>query len=70
MAAEVHVVPVERTGRWLVQEREPSPSEAEFDTETAAELAARARARSRGDARIFIHDRYHRTREIAIPLTR
>jgi hypothetical protein len=65
MGAEVHVVPVARTGRWLVQEREPALSESEFETETAAELAALARARTRGGGRIVIHDRYHRTREIA-----
>jgi uncharacterized protein DUF2188 len=62
---EVHVVPVERTGRWRVTEDEGPTPEAEFDTQTAAESAAQAWARRRFGTRIVIHDRYHRTREIA-----
>ena len=61
MRVEVHVVPVERTGRWRVQE---ASEEAEFDTQTAAESAAQAWARRQFGTTIVIHDRYHRTREI------
>jgi hypothetical protein len=61
---ELHVVPVERTGRWVVHDTEPS-WQPEFDTQTAAESAARAWARRHVGAIVVIHDRYHRTREIA-----
>ena len=63
-------MPVERTGRWLVQEQEDGKSlsepESEYDSETAAELHAFARARRRRGSRVVIHDRYHRTREIEL----
>ena len=62
---EVHVVPVDRTATWLVRDTQASAPWSEYGTQTAAELAARVRAERQGATRIVVHDRYHRTRELA-----
>jgi hypothetical protein len=62
---EVHVVPDKRTGTWLVRDTDVTTPSFQYDTQTAAERAARLRARERGATRVVVHDRYHRTREIA-----
>jgi hypothetical protein len=65
VSEEVHVIPVDRTGMWRVQDGEPRATISEHLSENDAERAARIRARARGLERIVVHDRYHRTRELA-----
>jgi hypothetical protein len=55
-AAELHVLPHETTGGWTL-----GPTW--FATLTEAEQAARRAARAQ-DARVFLHDRYHRVRAL------
>jgi Uncharacterized protein conserved in bacteria (DUF2188) len=62
-AADVHVVPNERTATWKVYDSRTARPMSEHATETEAEAAARICASGRGKRRIVIHDRYHRVRE-------
>ena len=64
-AAEVHVVPDERSV-WRVVEGDAAAALSEHTSATAAERAARARAEQRDAARVVIHDRYHRTHDVAL----
>jgi hypothetical protein len=58
-AEELHVLPHERTGGWLV-------GPAWFATIGEAERDARRRAVAAGSGRIYLHDRYHRVRAISV----
>jgi len=60
----VHVIPVDRTAMWRVQDGASRATISEHVSETDAERAACVRARARGVDRIVVHDRYHRTREL------
>ena len=60
----LHVIPVDRTGMWRVQDGESRATISEHPSENDAERAARLRARDRGLRRIVVHDRYHRTHEL------
>jgi hypothetical protein len=60
----VHVIPVDRTGMWRVQDGESRVTISEHVCENDAERAARLRALDRGVERIVVHDRYHRTHEL------
>ena len=64
MTQAVHVIPVDRTATWRVQDGDSRATISEHLSENDAERAARVRARARGLERIVIHDRYHRTREL------
>jgi hypothetical protein len=66
LTPEVHVVPVRRTATWQVHDGDPHTPSSEHANETDAELAARRRAVARGAERVVVHDRYDRTRRIAI----
>jgi hypothetical protein len=65
-ASDVHVVPNERAATWQVFDPCEGRPVSEHTSETEAEAAARRCARSRGDQRIVIHDRYHRTYEARV----
>jgi hypothetical protein len=56
MAAEVHVFPDTTTGGWKIDARW-------FATLREAEMAALRQASTR-DVRVFLHDRYHRVRQL------
>jgi hypothetical protein len=58
-AEELHVLPHARTGGWLV-------GPAWFATIGEAERDARRRAAAAGSRRIYLHDRYHRVRAVAV----
>jgi len=57
-AAELHVLPHTTTGGWTVDR-------AWFATLGEAEKAALRQASTR-DARVFLHDRYHRVRPLRV----
>ena len=60
---ELHVLPHERSGSWLVE----APGDAPLSwhaTAGEAEGAARRHAEDRGDCPIFVHDRYRRVRAV------
>jgi hypothetical protein len=59
MVAELHVLPHPTTGGWTLDA-------AWFATLSEAEQAARRQAALQ-QARVFLHDRYHRVRAIAQP---
>ena len=61
-ALELHVLPHATTGGWTLDIAGGLP--AWFATLGEAEQAARRQA-SAADARIFLHDRYHRVRTLA-----
>ena len=61
-AAELHVLTHATTGGWTLDAAGTGP--AWFATLSEAEQAARRQAASRDDARIYLHDRYHRVRRI------
>jgi hypothetical protein len=61
-AAELHVLPHATTGGWTLDAAGTGP--AWFATLSEAEQAAQRQAASRDDARIYLHDRYHRVRRI------
>jgi hypothetical protein len=59
---ELHVLPHPRNGGWLVD----GPTRRWYPTAHEAEDAAQRDARERGAHFIWLHDRYHRVREIAL----
>ena len=63
-AAELHVLPHATTGGWTLDAAGSGP--AWFATLSEAEQAARRQAASAEDARIYLHDRYHRVRTIGV----
>ena len=62
---EVHVVPISRSAMWRVYDGDGAVPVSEHESETDAEFAARLRAEQCGADRVVVHDRYHRTRQIA-----
>jgi hypothetical protein len=58
-ATELHVLPHAKTGGWTLDTAGGLP--AWFATLGEAEQAARRHA---GEAQVFLHDRYHRVREL------
>jgi hypothetical protein len=61
---EVHVIADERT-TWRVYETDAAEPLSEHTSATEAEFAARAHAQDRAAERVVVHDRYHRTRDVA-----
>jgi hypothetical protein len=61
---ELHVLPHERSGGWLVELRDGEEPLSWHDTAGEAEGAARRHAEDRGECRIFVHDRYRRVRAV------
>lgn len=61
-AAELHVVPHTATGGWTLDSADARP--AWFATLSEAEQAARREASAR-NAQAYLHDRYHRVRQIS-----
>ncbi len=62
---EVHVVPISRSAMWRVYDGDGAVPVSEHESETDAEFAARLRAEQCGADLVVVHDRYHRTRQIA-----
>ena len=63
---DLHVLPHERSGNWLVgQERRSAPL-SWHATAGEAETAARSHASARGAEHIFLHDRYQRVRSVSL----
>ena len=63
----VHVIRDERT-TWRVYEADASVLLSEHTNATEAELVAKRLAEARGAERVVVHDRYHRTRDVAASL--
>jgi hypothetical protein len=61
---EVHVIPDDRN-TWRVYDAREAKPVSQHTNATDAELAAVARATDRDEARIVVHDRYHRTHDVA-----
>jgi hypothetical protein len=61
------VIPDERT-TWRVYAADASVLLSEHTNATEAELVAKRLAEARGAERVVIHDRYHRTRDVAASL--
>ena len=62
---ELHVLPHERSARWLVEAPDGAAPLSWHATATEAEGAARRHAEDRGeDCPIFVHDRYRRVRTL------
>lgn len=64
---ELHVLPDERSGGWLVEDGAEETPLSRHHTAGEAEGAARRHAAGRTDCRIFLHDRYRRVRMIPHP---
>jgi hypothetical protein len=62
---ELHVLPDERSGSWLVEAPDDDAPLSWHATAGEAEGAARRHAEDRGDCPIFVHDRYRRVRAVA-----
>ena len=62
---ELHVLPHERSGSWLVEAPDGDAPLSWHTTAGEAEGAARRHSADRGDCPIFVHDRYRRVRALA-----
>jgi len=65
-AEELHVLPHEPTGGWVLGDATASPAPAWFGTVGEAERAAQTRAIAAGARCIIVHDRYHRVHDVAV----
>jgi hypothetical protein len=64
-ADEVHVLPHERSGGWLVEAEDTRPAPPWFGTAGEAQRAAHRHAQALGARCVVIHDRYHRVHAIS-----
>jgi hypothetical protein len=65
-SGELHILPHQHSGRWLVGSGEERLALSWHTTANEAEDAAKRYAFDRGAQRIFLHDRYERVRMIAL----
>jgi Uncharacterized protein conserved in bacteria (DUF2188) len=64
--AELHVLPREHDGTWVVEIDSTGPALSSHETADQAQLAARRVAEAQGADRVYLHDRYRRVRTITL----
>jgi hypothetical protein len=62
VTTSLHVAPT-ANGAWVVRREPETAPLSRHETETDAERAAARHAAEEADARVFVHDRYHRVRQ-------